>query len=352
MRDILKKLARGETLSQSAARSAMEALIGGEAHDVEIAAFFGLLRGRGETHEEIAGFAQGLRAYARAVRAPEEAIDTAGTGGDGGRTYNVSTAAALVAAAAGVPVVKHGNRAVSGRSGSADVLGALGVPTELGPEAAEAVLAREGFVFLFAPLYHPALSRVQPVRRALGIPTVMNVLGPLVNPARVKRQVVGVADRRYQLAVARALQRVGVTRALVVSSADGLDEISVSAPTRAVEIDGETLKTYDLTPEALGLPLFPGGSYASGTPEDSARVIEQMLTPTPDAGGAKMNADYALLLANAAAALYVGGKAASLRDGVRLAEETIESGRVLDLLARLKRTADGVGRSTVTAHDA
>ncbi|CAM3383507.1 anthranilate phosphoribosyltransferase [Hydrogenibacillus schlegelii] len=332
MQDVLRKLAAGETLAQDEARAAMERLIGGEVDDVHIAAFFGLLRGRGETAEEIAGFAAGIRGLARSISAPAGAIDTAGTGGDGGRTYNVSTAAALVAAAAGVPVVKHGNRAVSGRAGSADVLRALGIPTELPPETAAAYLRRTGFVFLFAPLYHPALARVQPVRRALGIPTVMNLLGPLVNPAGVRRQLVGVADRRYQGAIARALLAGGTERALVVSSADGLDEISVSAPTRVLEIDGGRLLEYDLTPEALGLPLFPPGAYGAGDAAENARLVEGLLRPT----GRPMNADYALLLANAGAALYVAKAAPSLRDGVRLAAETIESGRAAAYLDRLR----------------
>lgn len=328
MRAYLMRLVRRETLSQADARSLMDALVSETWEPAQVGALFGLLRGRGETAEEIAGFAESLRAQARSVQAPEDAVDTAGTGGDGARTYNVSTAAALLAASAGIPVVKHGNRAVSSRSGSADVLEALGIPVGLEPGEAEAEIRARGFVFLYAPVYHPALGRLQDVRRSLGIPTVMNLLGPLVNPAHVKRHVLGVADRNYQQAIAQSLRALGVKHALVISADDGLDELSVSGVTRVVEIKDGTLSTYDLTPQALGLPLFPQGSYSAGEAKENAATIRSLFYTR----GEEMNADLALLLANAGATFYVAGRADSLKEGVQLAWRTLASGRAADFL--------------------
>lgn len=328
MRAYLTRLVRRETLSQADARSLMDALVSDTWEPAQVGALFGLLRGRGETAEEIAGFAESLRARARGVQAPDDAVDTAGTGGDGARTYNVSTAAALLAASAGIPVVKHGNRAVSSRSGSADVLEALGIPVGLEPNEAEAEVRARGFVFLFAPNYHPALGRLQEVRRSLGIPTVMNLLGPLVNPAQVKRQILGVADRNYQQAIAQSLRALGVKHALVISADDGLDELSVSGVTRVVEIKEGTLRTYDLTPQALGLPVFPKGSYSAGDAQENAATIRALF----DGRGEAMNADLALLLANAGATFYVAGRADSLKEGVQLAWRTLTSGRAAHFL--------------------
>ncbi|MBE3595091.1 MAG: anthranilate phosphoribosyltransferase [Candidatus Carbobacillus altaicus] len=328
MRAYLNRLVQRETLRKEEARLLMDALVTEDWDPAQVGALFGLLRGRGETAEEIAGFAESLRARARSVSAPEDAVDTAGTGGDGARTYNVSTAAALLAASAGIPVVKHGNRAVSSRSGSADVLEALGIPVGLEPEEAAIEMRTRGFAFLFAPTYHPALGRLQGVRRSLGIPTVMNLLGPLVNPAHVRRQVLGVADRSYQLTIARSLLSLGVKRALVVSSDDGLDELSVSGVTRVVEIKDDALLTYDLTPQALGLPLFPQGSYSAGEAKDNAEIIRSLFF----SHGEEMNADLALLLANAGATFYVAGRVDSLKEGVRLAGETLSAGRAAAFL--------------------
>jgi anthranilate phosphoribosyltransferase len=324
-RSLLAKVVEGHDLSRTEARTAMEAMLDGTMTPVQIAAFLTSLRIKGETVDELVGLAEGLRARAIPVHAVPGAVDTCGTGGDGGRTFNVSTAAAIVVAAAGIPVAKHGNRAVSGTSGSVDVLEALGIEAESGPEQAERMLKHVGLCFLFAPLFHPALKRVMPVRRELGFRTCFHLLGPLASPAGVRRQVLGVYHPALTENVARVLCELGAERALVVAGLDGLDEISVSGVTRVSEVTDGRVRTYDVMPEDLGLSRAPLTAVRGGTPNENASLIRRIFAGER---GAPRN----MVVANAGAAIYVGGGADSLAEGVRLAAEAIDSGRAASKL--------------------
>ncbi len=316
-------------------RGEMESLIGRLMDgDVEAPIQAGLLIGlavKGESVGEIAGAAAAMRG--RVVEIPhavEDVVDTCGTGGDGKGTFNVSTAAALIAAAAGVPVAKHGNRSVSSRSGSADVLEALGVPIETDPVAAGRALGEIGIAFLFAPRLHPAVKAVMPVRRALGVRTLFNVLGPLTNPAGAPRQLLGVYSDHLVELLAEVLLELGSTHALVVHGEDGLDEITTTGATRVAEVlDGE-VRIGTLTPEECGLERVAPEQLAGGEPEDNARAMERVL-----AGEAGPLLDISLL--NAGAAVYVGGRAESIRHGVGLAREAVESGGAAEQLTALRR---------------
>src|SRR6185437_682129 len=245
-----------ESLTQEEAAALMRRILSGDASEVELAALLGGMAGRGETAAEVAGFAQELRAVATTLPLTEAErevlVDTCGTGGDGSGTFNISTAAALVAAAAGAKVAKHGNRAITSRCGSADVLEALGVPTELGPEAAADALREHGFCFLLAPAHHPALRAVMPVRKAMGVRTVLHVLGPLLNPAGARRQVMGVYARRLVPLVAEAMTRLGTTHAMVVHGDGGLDELALSGPSDVAEVRSGSVNELVVTPEQMG----------------------------------------------------------------------------------------------------
>jgi anthranilate phosphoribosyltransferase len=276
------------------------------------------LRTKGETVQEIAGLAATMRELALPVKAGGELVDTAGTGG-GRPTFNVSTTAAFVAAGAGCRVAKHGNRSATSQCGSADVLEALGARIDLEPDEVAGCIEEVGFGFMFAPRHHSAMRYVIPVRKALGVRTIFNFLGPLTNPAGARRQVIGVSDPSKIETMAGALGELGTDRALVVSSADGLDEFSVSGATRVVELREGRLATYDVRPEEVGLEPATDGAVGAGTPEESARVLRGVLTGRP-------GTERALAVLNAAAAIYVGGRAESLRDGVERAEESIDSG--------------------------
>jgi len=280
------------------------------------------LRLKGETEDELAGFVTVMRAHAVPVEGPAGVtlVDTCGTGGDGRHTFNISTAAACVAAGAGATVAKHGNRAVSGRCGSADVLEALGVNIQLGPTDVSRTLTESRMGFMFAPNYHPAMRHAGPVRRELGVRTVFNLLGPLTNPAGAEAQVLGVADPRAALTIARALARLGTHHALVVHGDGGLDEIALSGPTICYEIrDGQEPRRFTLTPEEFGLPAAPISAIRGGPPQESADLIRAVL-----AGARGPHRDVVLL--NSAAALYVGGLAPSIEDGVAQAAAALDSG--------------------------
>jgi anthranilate phosphoribosyltransferase len=253
-------------------------------------------------------------------------VDTAGTGG-GRPTFNVSTTAAFVAAGAGCRLAKHGNRSATGRSGSADVLEALGARIDLEPDAVATCIDELGFGFMFAPAHHPAMKHVVPVRKELAVRTIFNFLGPLTNPAGATRQLIGVSDRRFLDIVAGALGELGCDHALVVSSDDGLDELSVSGATRIVELRDGTITAAELTPESVGLASAPHDAVAAGTPEKNAGIARRVLE-----GGEGAERDLATL--NAGAAIYVGGGAGSIEDGVRRAEEAIDSGAARDVLDR------------------
>lgn len=333
---LLARVASGETLTADDAEAAFSAIMAGTASHVQAASLLVALRVRGETPAEIAGGVRALRSAMIPVRATdgEPLLDTCGTGGGTTTTFNISTAAALVAAGAGVRIAKHGNRSYTSRSGSADVLEALGVVIELTPDAMAAVLEEAGIVFMFAPLLHPAMRHAAPVRRELGIPTIMNLLGPLTNPAGARRQVVGVADPTRLEVVADALRELGHDRALVVHGEPGLDELSPLGPSDVVELRDGTLRRYRFDPaERLGWNGFDPEDLAGGEPEDNARIIEDVLA------GRREGAARAAVVLNAGAALYVAGRADSVEDGVAEAERIIDAGAAYDALERLREAS-------------
>jgi anthranilate phosphoribosyltransferase len=300
----------------------------GRASEAQSAAFMIALRTKGETVSEIAGLARTMRELAVKVDAGvDDLVDTAGTGG-GSPTFNVSTTAALIAAAAGAKLAKHGNRSATSQCGSADVLEALGVRIDLGPEAVAACVRELGFGFMFAPRFHLAMRYVVPVRKQLAVRTIFNFLGPLTNPAGATRQVVGVSDPAFLETIASALSELGTERALVVSSADGFDELSASGRTRVVELKGGTIESYDLTPEQAGLEPVDNGPVTSGTPDQNAEVVRRVF-----AGADGSERSMAVL--NAGAALYVAGRAETIAEGVRDSEGAIDSGAAAQLLERL-----------------
>ena len=329
-RDLDRWLARlfaGESLGEAGAHALMGLWMAGAVDAVRGAAILGVLAGRRPRPDELAGFVRAMREHATPVPIdPAGCVDTAGTGGDGLGTFNLSTAAALVVAGAGVRVPKHGNVSVSSRCGSADVLRAAGVPIELGPEAAARALDAVGFAFLLAPRYHPSMRHVAPVRRALGVRTVFNLLGPLCNPAGVRRQVVGAYAPRAAACIADVLAHLGVERAAVVHGAGGADELTLAGPSRlwVVEADG-TVHQETVDPAALGLGHAPVEALAGGAPADNARLLEAVLQGS---GGPLAEAT----CLNAAVALWVAGAASSVADGLALALDTVASGRALAVL--------------------
>jgi anthranilate phosphoribosyltransferase len=321
LRPLLKEMVeRGRTLCAEEARAAVGAMLDGDVSDVEIAALLTALAQRGETVDEAMGVVMALRERLMPLPVTEteraELVDTCGTGGDGSGTFNISTAAALVAAAAGAKVAKHGNRALTSRCGSADVLEALGVPVDLSLEQAVACLRAHGFVFLFAPSSHPTMRRVQPVRRALGFRNTFHLAGPLSNPAGAQAQLMGVFAREKVELVARTMARLGVRHGMVVHGADGLDELTLTGPTTVAEVRGETTRMYEVKPEQVGLERVDGEALlgAESAP-GNAEILEAILCGTDHSPQAPARRDVVAL--NAAACLVVAGVAADLEDGVR-----------------------------------
>jgi anthranilate phosphoribosyltransferase len=322
--DAIDRLAGGHDLAAADAARVLREVMEGNASEAETAAFLIALRTKGETVQEIAGLAATMRELALPVQADGDLVDTAGTGG-GRPTFNVSTTAAFIAAGAGCRVAKHGNRSATSQCGSADVLEALGARIDLEPEAVAACIEEIGFGFMFAPKHHAAMKYVVPVRKALGVRTIFNLLGPLTNPAGARRQVIGVSDPAKLETLAAALAELGTESALVVSSADGLDEFSVSGTTRVVELRDGGLTVYDVSPEQVGLEPAGDGAVAAGTPDQNARVLRGVLEGEP-------GTERSLAVMNAAAAIYVGGRAGSLAAGVELAQESIDSGAAAGVL--------------------
>ena len=318
----------GENLTADHTSTVLAEIMEGRTEPIQTGAFLIALRAKGETVSELVGLARTMRSLAAPVQTRRtDLVDTAGTGG-GPSTFNVSTTAALVAAAAGCPVAKHGNRSNTSKSGSADLLEALGVNVDLDPEAVGRCIDEVGFGFMFAPRHHVAMAHVGPARAGLGVRTVFNFLGPLTNPAGATRQLVGVADRSYQETIAEALIGLGVARALVVSAEDGVDELALSAPTRVIEVfDGRTAEWF-VEPGQFGLAPIELSEIAGGTPAENAAATRAVL-----AGEAGPHRDIVVL--NAAAAIYVGGLAADLEDGVAKAAAAIDSGAAANLLDRL-----------------
>ena len=332
LKSAIRRLAFGESLSADDAAAAFEVIMRGDAAPSQVGALLMGLRVKGETPDEVAGAARALRAAMVRLPspAPDALVDTCGTGGGAVQTFNISTAAALVAAGAGARVAKHGNRSFTSRSGSADVLEALGVAIEAPVEVMERALEHAGIVFMFAPLMHPAMKHVGPVRRELAVPTVMNIVGPLANPACAGRQVLGVAEEGRLRLLAGALQSLGTSHALVVHGAPGMDEISPIGPTRVLEIrDGEVTEVV-IDPGAMGFRATAPGDLAGGDPAENARVILSVLEGSGPPGAR------AAVLLNAGAALYVAGLAPTYRAGIDRATAALDEGKGMEALERLR----------------
>jgi anthranilate phosphoribosyltransferase len=330
-REALRRLTAGESLGREETEELFGRMMDGEVSDPLKAALLVALRMKGEAVPEIAGAAAAMRRRATPIpHARPAVVDTCGTGGDGRGTFNISTAAALVAAAAGAPVAKHGNRSVSSRSGSADVLAALGVRLDEDPATAGRALEQVGICFLFAPYFHPGMREVMPVRRELALRTVFNLLGPLTNPAGARRQLMGVYAASLVEPIGRVLAELGSDHALVVHGEDGLDEITTTGSTLVCEVRGGEVRTYTLEPEALGLRRARLDELAGGGPEENAALMRRTL-----AGGGGALADVTVL--NAGAALYVAGLAGDLRQGIEKARSVLDSGEAADKLAQLVR---------------
>ncbi|HEY1962088.1 MAG TPA: anthranilate phosphoribosyltransferase [Rhizomicrobium sp.] len=323
----LRHVASGAFLSADAASAAFHAIMRGEVSEIRISALLSALAVRRPTVEEITGAVLAMRAAMRTIRAPEGAIDVCGTGGDGLGTLNISTAVAFVVAGCGVPVAKHGNRNMSSRAGAADVLEALGVRIDLEPADAEVCLAETGFCFLFAPKYHPAMKHVASVRRELGFRTIFNLLGPLSNPAGVRRQLIGVFSRDWIEPMASVLMQLGAEDAWVVHSADGMDEVSIAAPTDIAMLHAAKIAYREVRPADAHLAQHTLDTIRGGDAQHNANAIREMLD-----GSHSAFRDIVVL--NAAAALIIAGKEADLHSAARMAEETIDSGRAKDVLAR------------------
>jgi anthranilate phosphoribosyltransferase len=334
LKPLLRRLMEREDLDGAEVERLFGAMMDGALPEPGIAAVLVALRMKGEAGHEVAAAARAMRARAVAVPVadPKRAIDTCGTGGDGADTVNISTASALVAAAAGVPVAKHGNRSVSSRCGSADVLEAAGVRLALAPDALGRLHDELGIAFLFAPALHPAMGAVMPVRRSLGVRTIFNLLGPLTNPAGVRRQVLGVWDRQVQDLLATALAGLGATHALVVHSDDGLDELSVLAPTRVLEVrDGAVVSEHWVDPSALAIDASDPGSLRGGEVEHNVARLRAVLS------GSERSAATEAVALNAAAALVVAGQAPDLGTGLDRSREVLHSGTALQRLEELAR---------------
>jgi anthranilate phosphoribosyltransferase len=340
IRETLRKAAAGEPLSAGEAERALEEIMEGTVDSAVTAALLTALRVRGESVEEIVGFARAMRRFAERVEAPAGVVDTCGTGGDAKGTINISTAAAFVARGAGVVIAKHGNRAATSQSGSADVLEALGAEIGLGPEEVGRCIEEVGIGFMFARTHHPAMRHVAPVRAELPFRTVFNLLGPLTNPAGARRQLIGVFHRDYVHPVAEALRELGAEKALVVHGADGLDEVTVTGPTLVAEVSNGSVTEYELSPEQFGLRRHTPDGLLGGDAHLNARVLRDVLS------GEERGAARDVILLNAGAGIYVSEIAKTIEEGVRLAEESISSGAAegaLESFVRETRRLAGVG---------
>jgi anthranilate phosphoribosyltransferase len=326
----LGQLLDGRELTREQARGAMDSIMAGEATPAQIGGFLVALRVKGETVDEIAGFAEAIREHVLPVLPTRaDLVDTAGTGGDGAGTINISTAAALVAAAAGAAVAKHGNRAVSSASGSADVLEALGFQLEAPPERIARSIDELGFGFLFAPAHHPGFRHAAAVRRELATRTVFNVLGPLTNPAGARAQIVGVYSPDLVWTIAQVLARLGARRAFVVHGAGGIDELSPAGPNFVCEVVEGRVVEREIDPQELGIPPSDPAELHGGTPTENAAVVRAVFE------GRDRSARRSAILLNAAGAIAAGGHAADLRDGLAVAEETVDSGAAAGRLEEL-----------------
>src|SRR6266436_1686699 len=334
LKSIIEKVATGATLSRDEAASAFDSMMSGEATPAQMGGLLMALRVRGETVDEITGAVSAMRSKMLRVTAPPDAIDVVGTGGDGSGSFNISTCAAFIVAGAGVPVAKHGNRALSSRSGAADVLTALGVKIDIPPETISACIRTAGIGFMLAPAHHPAMKHVGPTRVELGTRTIFNMLGPLSNPAGVKRQMVGVFSRQWVESLAHVLKNLGSDRAYVVHGSDGLDEITTSGPTAVAALEHGSVRTFEIVPESLGIARVKPDALRGGDAATNAAALKAVLE-----GRKSAYRDVAVL--NAAAALVVAAKAETLADGLKLAQHAIDSGGAEGSLDRLIAVSNG-----------
>ena len=326
IKEAILKLAKKEDLTYDEAEKVMDEIMSGEATPVQMSAYLTALSLKGETIDEITASASGMRAHCIKLLHDMDVLEIVGTGGDGSNSFNISTTASMVISAGGVPVAKHGNRAASSKSGAADVLEALGVKITLTPERSAEILKKIGICFLFAQNYHIAMKYVAPIRKELGIRTVFNILGPLSNPAGANMELMGVYDEALVVPLAQVMANLGVTRGMVVFGQDKLDEISMSASTTVCEIKDGTFTSYELTPEQFGYARCQKEELVGGTPAENAEITRKILSG--EEKGAKRKA----VCLNAGAALYIAGKAESMKAGVKMAEELIDSGAALTKL--------------------
>ena len=326
IKEAILKLAKKEDLTYDEAEKVMDEIMSGEATPVQMSAYLTALSLKGETIDEITASASGMRAHCIKLLHDMDVLEIVGTGGDGSNSFNISTTASMVISAGGVPVAKHGNRAASSKSGAADVLEALGVKITLTPERSAEILKKIGICFLFAQNYHIAMKYVAPIRKELGIRTVFNILGPLSNPAGANMELMGVYDEALVVPLAQVMANLGVTRGMVVFGQDKLDEISMSAPTTVCEIKDGTFTSYELIPEQFGYARCQKEELVGGTPAENAEITRKILSG--EEKGAKRKA----VCFNAGAALYIAGKAESMKAGVKMAEELIDSGTALTKL--------------------
>ena len=323
--EILSKIQNGEHLSEEEMTTCMAQIMEGLWSNEQIAAFLMGLSMRGETVDEIVGAARVMRDKAMPINAPEGAVDCCGTGGDKSGTYNISTAVAIVVAACGVPVAKHGNRSASSKSGAADVLEELGINLNTPQKRLEEALKLFNFAFLMAPNHHSAMKHVMPVRKSLGIRTIFNILGPLANPAKTKFQLLGVYDKKIVLPMAQALEKLGTKNAWVVHGSDGLDEITVTGETYIAKLNDGTISEETITPEKFGLPIASQDELKGGTPQENAHALRDIL------GGAK-NAYRDIVIANSSAVLVIFGKEKTIKDAVTTVSNVLDNGKALKLL--------------------
>lgn len=325
---LLNKIIDYKNLTKEEAMALMEEILDGKLFPSQIGAILTALRMKGDTVDEILGFIICMRSHMVKIRAPGTVIDTCGTGGDGMGTFNISTAAAFVVAGAGVQAAKHGNRNVSSLCGSADVLEELGVNIHLSPQQAEKMLVKTGFTFLFAPLFHPAMKYVGPVRRELTIRTVFNILGPFTSPAGVKRQIIGVPSIKLAEKLAKVATNLHYEHLLLVSSTDGLDEISLSSPTHLIEIKGRQAQKMIINPKDYGFQKVSVASFKGGDAKTNATIIKRILQ-------GKVGPQRDIVILNSAAALLVAGKVKNIKEGIKVAEKSVDSGQAIKVLEKV-----------------
>ena len=333
-KDFIARISTGANLTREEARSAFDIILSGAATPSQLGGFLMALRVRGEAIEEVAGAVDVMRAKMLRVEAPEDAIDIVGTGGDNSGSYNISTCTALVVAGCGVPVAKHGNRSLSSKSGAAEVLAQLGVNIDIGPQKIAQCIADAGIGFMFAPAHHAAMKHVGPTRVELGTRTIFNLLGPLSSPAGVKKQLLGVFDRKWVEPLAKALKTLGAQHVWVVHGSDGMDEITTTGSTFVCELKGSEIRSFEINPQDCGLPIAEQAALKGGEPAENADALKAVL------GGAR-NAYRDVVLFNSAAALLIAGKCNTLKEGVDLAAQSLDNGAASNRLERLVTVSNG-----------